>query len=68
MSNFPKFPDLKAVIFNTSLKLKAGQSHTQILLDAISNLMKKAEVDVTTVHMVNHIVPPGIYPDMTEHG
>ena len=68
MSNFPKLPNLKAVIFNASLKLKSGQSHTQILLDAISNLMKKAEVDVTTVHMVNHIVPPGIYPDMTEHG
>jgi len=68
MSNFPKLPGLKAVIFNTSLKLKSEQSHTQILLDAISNLMKKAEVEVTTVHMVNHIVPPGIYPDMTEHG
>lgn len=68
MADCPKFPDLKTVILNTSLKREADQSHTQILLDAITNLMEKAEVEVTTFHLSNHIIPPGIYPDMTEHG
>ena len=68
MNQIPKLPDLKAVILNASLKKKSHQSHTQILLDAISNLMKKADVEVTLFHLANHDIPHGVYPDMTEHG
>ena len=30
--------------------------------------MKRAKIEVTSFHMVNHSVPPGVYPDMTEYG
>jgi len=39
-----------------------------LLLSASAEIMKKNGVSVEHVHLVSHEVPPGVYPDMTEHG
>lgn len=59
---------LSALLFNTSLKRDASQSHTGLLLGAVGDLLSRKGVDVEHVHLVNEDVPPGVYADMTEHG
>ncbi len=63
-----EFGDLKAVYFNTSLKRQSGESHTQLLLNASAGILEKNGVAVTNVHMLDHQIPPGVYPDMKAHG
>lgn len=63
-----KFTDLNALFINTSLKRKAEESHTRLLLDASASIMKRNGVSVECVHLAARDVPPGVYPDMTEHG
>ena len=63
-----KFKGLKALFINTSLKKKAGDSHTRLLLNASADIMMKNGVSVEHLHLAEHEVPPGVYPDMTEHG
>ncbi len=59
---------LRAVYVNTSLKKRAEESHTQLLLNASATIMQKQGVRVDHIHMLDHDVPPGVYPDMTGHG
>lgn len=63
-----RFTELKALFINTSLNRRAEESHTRRLLGASAAIMKKNGVAVEFVHLVSHVVPPGVYPDMTEHG
>ncbi len=60
--------DIRALFINTSLNRKADASHTRLLLNASAGIMEKAGVSVEHVHMAANDVPPGVYPDMTEHG
>lgn len=62
------FDGLKALYINTSLKKQPQESHTKLLMNASSAIMEKNGVDVEHVHLLSHEVPPGVYPDMTEHG
>ncbi len=62
------FGDLTAIYFNTSLKRRPADSHTQLLLNASAGILEKNGVTVDHVHMLDHQVAPGVYPDMTEHG
>lgn len=64
----PDYGGLRALLVNTSLKRRASESHTQLLLDVVAHIMQKAGVEVDHVYMLDHDVPPGVYPDMTEHG
>lgn len=66
--NQTDFSDLRAVLVNTSLKMVAGESHTRLLLEVVGEIMSKNGVAVEQMHMLEHRVPPGVYPDMTEHG
>ncbi len=59
---------LRALFINTSLKKTADESHTKLLLNASANIMAGAGVAVEFVHMLDHVIPPGVYPDMTQHG
>lgn len=59
---------LSALFINTSLKKRSAESHTKLLLNASANIMAGQGVAVEMVHMLDHEVPPGVYPDMTEHG
>lgn len=64
----PGYEDLSALFINTTLKMRAGESHTQLLLEASANIMQAEGVSVEHLHLLSHQVPPGIYPDMTDHG
>ncbi|SNS80263.1 flavodoxin family protein [Tropicimonas sediminicola] len=67
-ANETDFSGLSALLFNTSLKLDAGDSHTQILLNVVAEMMQRNGVAVEHVNMASAGVPAGVYPDMTEHG
>jgi multimeric flavodoxin WrbA len=60
--------DLRALFINTSLNRQPEKSHTGLLLEASAAVMEKNGVTVEHLHFVSHDCPPGIYPDMTEHG
>jgi multimeric flavodoxin WrbA len=62
------YSHLRALYINTSLKRNAGESHTRLLLDASAAIMQQQGVSVEQVHLAAHEVPPGVHPDMTEHG
>ena len=60
--------NLKALFVNTSLKREPTESHTKLLMNASAKIMTDQGVSVAHLHMLSHQIPPGIYPDMTEHG
>jgi multimeric flavodoxin WrbA len=62
------FSGLKALFVNTSLKTKPDDSHTRLLMGVSGEIMARNGVSVEHVHLISHAVPPGVYPDMTEHG
>jgi multimeric flavodoxin WrbA len=62
------FADISALFVNTSLQRKEDESHTKLLLNASAAIMKKNGVSVEHLHLAAHCCPPGVYPDMTEHG
>jgi multimeric flavodoxin WrbA len=66
--NTTDFSDLKAVTINCSLKRKPEESHTRLLLSVAEEIMRRNGVKVEHIHAVSHQVPPGVYPDMMEHG
>lgn len=66
--NTVDYSDLRAVLINTSLKKNPGESHTRLLLGVVGEIMSINGVQVEHVHMLSHAIPPGVHPDMTEHG
>lgn len=62
------FSDLRAAFINCTLKRSPGVSHTRGLMDVSAGILEKNGVDVTFIRAVDHMLPPGVYPDMTEHG
>jgi multimeric flavodoxin WrbA len=59
---------LTALYVNTSLKKDPAESHTGLLLSASSEIMRKQGVTVDHLYLLEHDVPHGVHPDMTEHG
>lgn len=62
------FSDLEAVYVNCTLTRSPDHSHTQVLADRSIAVMQANGVTVDTVRAVDHSIPVGIWPDMTEHG
>jgi multimeric flavodoxin WrbA len=62
------FAGLSALYINTSLKKEPSESHTKLLMNASADIMVRNDVSVEHLHLLSHQVPPGVYPDMTEHG
>jgi multimeric flavodoxin WrbA len=62
------FSDLRALFVNCTLKPSPEPSHTQLLMDRSIALMRANGVAVDVVRAVDHELPPGVWPDMTEHG
>ena len=62
------FSDLRALFINCTLKRSPEISHTQGLMDLASAIMEAQKVTTETIRMVDHTIPPGVWPDMTEHG
>lgn len=62
------YTDLSALFINTSLKRSGETSHTQTLMDVAIAIMAKQGVKTATVRAADLDIPPGVQPDMTEHG
>lgn len=62
------YSDLKAVIFNGTLKRSPQVSHTEGLIEVSAQLMRRLGVTVDIIRTIDHQIPPGVYPDMREHG
>jgi multimeric flavodoxin WrbA len=63
-----EFDDLRAVFVNCTLKPSPQQSHTEGLLVRSVSIMQRLGVEVDVVRAVDHDLPPGVQPDMREHG
>ncbi|MDX1684051.1 MAG: NAD(P)H-dependent oxidoreductase [Saprospiraceae bacterium] len=64
----PDYSDLSAVFVNCTLKHSPRQSHTRGLIDVSAGIMKRENVKVDIIRLVDHDIAYGVYPDMTEHG
>ena len=62
------FSDLRAAYVNCTLKPSPQTSNTQGLMDRSIAVMEANGVDVDVIRAADHDLPPGVYPDMTEHG
>ena len=62
------FSDLSALFINCTLKRSPEPSNTQVLMDNSIAIMRARGVSVETIRAVDHDIPFGVYPDMSEHG
>lgn len=62
------YGDLRVVIFNGTLKRSPEASHTDGLLAIPRGIFTRLSVSVDEVRTVDHEIPPGVWPDMREHG
>jgi multimeric flavodoxin WrbA len=62
------FSNLSALFINCTLKPSPQQSHTDGLARIAISVMEANGVAVETVRAVDLDLPPGVQPDMTEHG
>ncbi|MDH3189782.1 MAG: flavodoxin family protein [Acidimicrobiia bacterium] len=62
------FSHLSALFINTTLKKSPEMSHTQGLMDISIEIMRRQGVTVENIRAADRVLPPGVWPDMTEHG
>jgi len=62
------FSNLRALFLSCTLKRSPEVSHTEGLAKISMEIMRRNHVNVEMIRIVDHDVPPGVYPDMTQHG
>jgi multimeric flavodoxin WrbA len=62
------YDDLRALYLSCTLKRSPETSHTEGLAHRSIAILEANGVSVDLVRVVDHDVPVGVYPDMTEHG
>ena len=62
------YSDLRAVVFNGTLKRSPEPSQTDGLLAIARGVLERVGVRVDEVRTADHVIPAGVYPDMTEQG
>ena len=62
------YSDLRALFLNCTLKTSPATSHTEGLFTVSRTIMERLGVTVDVVRVVDWDLPPGVYPDMREHG
>lgn len=63
-----RYDDLRAVIFNGTLKRSPEPSQTDGLLSVARGLLERVGVRVDEVRTADHEIPAGVWPDMTTQG
>ncbi|MGI8713408.1 MAG: flavodoxin family protein [Solirubrobacteraceae bacterium] len=63
-----RFDDLRVVIFNGTLKRSPERSHSDGLLAIPRAIFERTGARVDELRTVDHEIPPGVWPDMREHG
>ncbi|MFM8889462.1 MAG: hypothetical protein ACKOGM_05725, partial [Solirubrobacterales bacterium] len=62
------YSDLKALVFNGTLKRSPEPSNTEGLLSIPLGIFDAVGVKADVIRTVDRDIPPGSWPDMTEHG
>ena len=62
------YSDLKAVLMNCTLKRSPERSHTDGLMDVAASILEANRVSVDRIRIADHVIPPGVQIDMTQHG
>lgn len=62
------YADLRAVIFNGTLKRSPESSQTDGLIAIPRGILERVGVRVDEVRTADRTIPPGVWPDMREHG
>jgi multimeric flavodoxin WrbA len=62
------YSDLRAVYLNGTLKRSPQVSHTEGLIDIGRHILDSLGVRTDVLRAVDHVIPPGVYPDMREQG
>jgi multimeric flavodoxin WrbA len=62
------FGDLKAVVFNCTLKKSPAKSNTDGLISVVTDIMEKHGVSTEVIRAVDHDIATGVYHDMREQG
>jgi multimeric flavodoxin WrbA len=62
------YSDLRALVFNGTLKRSPEPSHTDERLAVARGVLERVGVRVDEIRTVDHEIPPGVWPDMREHG
>ena len=62
------YADLRALFVNCTLKRSPELSHTEGLAKLSIGIMQHRGVDVQVVRAADLDLPPGVWPDMREHG
>lgn len=62
------FSDLKALVFNCTLKKSPQKSSTEGLIGVATKIMQKHGVQVDSIRPIDHDIATGVYPDMREYG
>lgn len=62
------FSDLSAVFLNCTLKPTGTFSNTEALIHVSQAIMEANGITTELLRPVDFDLPPGVYPDMTEHG
>jgi multimeric flavodoxin WrbA len=63
-----RYSDLRGVIFNGTLKRSPEPSHSDGLLEIVRMIFVRVGASLDEVRTVDHEIPPGVWPDMREHG
>src|SRR4051794_33345052 len=64
----PDYSDLSALFIGCTLKRSPEVSNTEGLAALSIAIMRKQGVKVESIRAVDHEIPVGVWPDMTEHG
>jgi len=64
----PEYSELRALFINCTLKPSPELSHTEGLMKVSAEIMKANGVSTELLRAVDLDLPPGVWPDMTEHG
>lgn len=67
-ANTVDYSDLRAVLINGTLKRSPETSHTDGLLSITDHVLSGVGARVDHIRTVDHVIPPGVYPDMREQG
>lgn len=62
------FSGLSALTINCTLSSSPKESHTDLLLDMAETILRRNGVAVERIRAVDHVIAPGVSPDMTEEG
>jgi multimeric flavodoxin WrbA len=62
------FSGISALLLNCTLKPSGSLSHTEALLGVTRAIMQANGISVELLRPVDYDLPPGVYPDMREHG